>query len=210
MLLARRGATAGGYRLVLVGIGVGASLSGLNSLLLVTGNLDQAMYAQLWLAGSLNTRTWSHVVPAALGLLASVPLALYHGRRLEVLELGDASAAQLGMRWGMSRLPLPEAWAGQTPERAALLAVALAVAAYAASLLCWLAALRHLPLGRAYSLLSASYALVYLLAASLPAFDETFSTSKTLGVGLVVLGVLTVNARRTAAAPAHHPSRKAP
>ena len=84
-----------------------------------------------------------------------------------------ASAAQLGMRWGMSRLPLPEAWAGQTPERAALLAVAL-------------------------------------LAASLPAFDETFSTSKTLGVGLVVLGVLTVNARRTAAAPAHHPSRKAP
>lgn len=44
-----------------------------------------------------------------------------------------ASAAQLGMRWGMSRLPLPEAWAGQTPERAALLAVALAVAAYAAS-----------------------------------------------------------------------------
>ncbi|HBO8981142.1 TPA: 4-amino-4-deoxy-L-arabinose-phosphoundecaprenol flippase subunit ArnF, partial [Pseudomonas aeruginosa] len=91
-----------------------------------------------------------------------------------------------------------------------LLAVALAVAAYAASLLCWLAALRHLPLGRAYSLLSASYALVYLLAASLPAFDETFSTSKTLGVGLVVLGVLTVNARRTAAAPAHHPSRKAP
>ncbi|MCR3834856.1 4-amino-4-deoxy-L-arabinose-phospho-UDP flippase, partial [Pseudomonas aeruginosa] len=56
----------------------------------------------------------------------------------------------------------------------------------------------------------ASYALVYLLAASLPAFDETFSTSKTLGVGLVVLGVLTVNARRTAAAPAHHPSRKAP
>ena len=96
VLLARRGATAGGYRLVLVGIGVGASLSGLNSLLLVTGNLDQAMYAQLWLAGSLNTRTWSHVVPAALGLLASVPLALYHGRRLEVLELGDASAAQLG------------------------------------------------------------------------------------------------------------------
>ncbi|WP_426757916.1 FecCD family ABC transporter permease [Pseudomonas aeruginosa] len=72
VLLARRGATAGGYRLVLVGIGVGASLSGLNSLLLVTGNLDQAMYAQLWLAGSLNTRTWSHVVPAALGLLASV------------------------------------------------------------------------------------------------------------------------------------------
>ncbi|WP_034068483.1 FecCD family ABC transporter permease [Pseudomonas aeruginosa] len=92
VLLARRGATAGGYRPVLVGIGA--------------GNLDQAMYAQLWLAGSLNTRTWSHVVPAALGLLASVPLALYHGRRLEVLELGDASAAQLGVAVERVRLQM--------------------------------------------------------------------------------------------------------
>ncbi|EMX0638381.1 iron chelate uptake ABC transporter family permease subunit [Pseudomonas aeruginosa] len=108
------GATAGGYRLVLVGIGVGASLSGLNSLLLVTGNLDQAMYAQLWLAGSLNTRTWSHVVPAALGLLASVPLALYHGRRLEVLELGDASAAQLGVAVERVRLQMVLVAVGMT------------------------------------------------------------------------------------------------
>lgn len=114
VLLARRGATAGGYRLVLVGIGVGASLSGLNSLLLVTGNLDQAMYAQLWLAGSLNTRTWSHVVPAALGLLASVPLALYHGRRLEVLELGDASAAQLGVAVEHVRLQMVLVAVGMT------------------------------------------------------------------------------------------------
>ncbi|MGZ2925633.1 iron chelate uptake ABC transporter family permease subunit [Pseudomonas aeruginosa] len=114
VLLARRGATAGGYRLVLVGIGVGASLSGLNSLLLVTGNLDQAMYAQLWLAGSLNTRTWSHVVPAALGLLASVPLALYHGRRLGVLELGDASAAQLGVAVERVRLQMVLVAVGMT------------------------------------------------------------------------------------------------
>ncbi len=121
-----------------------------------------------------------------------------------------ASAAQLCMRWGISCLPLPEAWAGKTPERAALLAVALAVAAYAASLLCWLAALRHLPLGRAYSLLSASYALVYLLAASLPAFDETFRTQQDPGRRPGGARVSTVNARRTAAAPAHHPSRKAP
>ena len=81
---------------------------------LVTGNLDQAMYAQLWLAGSLNTRTWSHVVPAALGLLASVPLALYHGRRLEVLELGDASAAQLGVAVERVRLQMVLVAVGMT------------------------------------------------------------------------------------------------
>lgn len=58
-----------------------------------------------------------------------------------------------------------------------------------------LVALRDLPLGRAYSLLSISYALVYLLAASLPLFNENFSLSKTLGVALVILGVITINSR---------------
>lgn len=95
--LARKGGSHGGYRLVLVGIGVGASLSGLNNLLLVTGNLDQAMFAQLWLAGSLNTRTWSHVVPASFGLLIVMPLALYHARRVDLLEMGDETANQLGV-----------------------------------------------------------------------------------------------------------------
>jgi undecaprenyl phosphate-alpha-L-ara4N flippase subunit ArnF len=46
-------------------------------------------------------------------------------------------------------------------------------------------------------LLSFSYALVYLLAASLPVFHESFTLSKTLGVALVILGVLTINSRRT-------------
>ncbi|MBW5466101.1 hypothetical protein GOY11_34420 [Pseudomonas aeruginosa] len=41
--------SAGGYRLVLVCIGVGASLSGQNSLLLVHGSLYTAMYASLCL-----------------------------------------------------------------------------------------------------------------------------------------------------------------
>ncbi len=56
-LLAMKGRTTGGYRLILVGIGVGAVLSGLNTVMLVAGDLDQAASAQLWLAGSLNTRT---------------------------------------------------------------------------------------------------------------------------------------------------------
>ncbi|TBU98527.1 FecCD family ABC transporter permease [Stutzerimonas kirkiae] len=103
-LLAMKGRSSGGYRLVLVGLGVGASLSGLNNILLVTGDLDQAMFAQLWLAGSLNTRTWSHVVPAALCLLLVIPIALYHGRRLDLLEMGDAAASQLGVAVERTRL----------------------------------------------------------------------------------------------------------
>ncbi|WP_223513658.1 4-amino-4-deoxy-L-arabinose-phosphoundecaprenol flippase subunit ArnF [Pseudomonas sp. GL-B-19] len=105
------------------------------------------------------------------------------------------SAAQLGMRWSMTRLPSPDHWLTASIDPVAIVVVLSAIIAYALSMLCWLAALRDLPLGRAYSLLSISYALVYLLAASLPLFNETFSLSKTLGVALVMLGVIIINSR---------------
>ncbi|KAF1071790.1 MAG: Ferric enterobactin transport system permease protein FepG [Pseudomonas citronellolis] len=113
-LLARQGRSSGGYRLVLVGIGVGATLSGLNQYLLVSADLDQAAFAQLWLAGSLNTRTWAHVVPAALGLLAILPVAACHARHLELMEMGDASASQLGVAVERVRLGMVLAAVGLT------------------------------------------------------------------------------------------------
>ncbi|ASV38861.1 4-amino-4-deoxy-L-arabinose-phospho-UDP flippase [Pseudomonas sp. NS1(2017)] len=122
------------------------------------------------------------------------------GFALALGSVGLVSAAQLGMRWSMTRLPLPSEWLSafnnNSIDLGALGVVSLAILAYALSMLCWLGALKHLPLGRAYSLLSISYALVYLLAASLPVFNEDFSVSKTLGVALVILGVLVINSRR--------------
>lgn len=120
------------------------------------------------------------------------------------------SAAQLGMRWSMTRLPHPEqlisALSHGSVDASAVNVVLAAILAYAVSMFTWLAALRDLPLGRAYSLLSISYALVYVLAAGLPLFNETFSFSKTLGVALVILGVITINSR-----PVHAPTiRRAP
>lgn len=114
-------------------------------------------------------------------------------------SVGLVSSAQLGMRWSMTRLPQPEQWlaalSAGSVDLTALAVVVAAIFAYALSMLCWLAALRDLPLGRAYSLLSISYALVYLLAASLPLFNESFSFTKSLGVALVMLGVITINTR---------------
>ncbi|MDE1166653.1 MAG: 4-amino-4-deoxy-L-arabinose-phosphoundecaprenol flippase subunit ArnF [Pseudomonas sp.] len=119
-----------------------------------------------------------------------------------ILALGSValvSGAQLGMRWGMTRLPSLDALLNVHDLPWGVLAVlAGAILAYALSMLCWLGALRDLPLGRAYSMLSISYALVYLLAAVLPAFNEHFSMLKTLGVTLVILGVIIINLR-----PAH-------
>ena len=125
-------------------------------------------------------------------------------RRGWVFAMGSVvlvSGAQLGMRWSMTRLPEPAQWLAAINQGdislTALGVVLGAIMAYALSMLCWLLALRDVPLGRAYSLLSISYALVYLLAASLPMFNESFTLSKTLGVTLVILGVLTINSRRT-------------
>ena len=105
--------------------------------------------------------------------------------------------AQLGMRWSMMRLPHPEALLAAGARAIALFPLAVlaaAVAAYGASLACWLVALRHLALSRAYSILSLSYALVYVAAALLPGLDGGFSLRKSLGVVLVLLGVALVNA----------------
>ncbi|CAK9890589.1 MULTISPECIES: FecCD family ABC transporter permease [Pseudomonas] len=105
-VVSMRGRSTGGYRLVLVGIGVGAMLSGLNTVLLVTGDLDRAMSAQIWLAGSLNTRTWSHVLPAALGFIVIVPVVVCHARRIDLLEMGDDAASQFGIAPERTRLIL--------------------------------------------------------------------------------------------------------
>lgn len=96
----------GGYRLVLVGIGVGAMLQALNVILLARGNIDEAMSAQLWLAGSLNTRTWMHASSAGLGFAVAAPIVLALARPLNLLELGEDTARQLGVAVGRSRLLL--------------------------------------------------------------------------------------------------------
>ncbi|TDV72477.1 4-amino-4-deoxy-L-arabinose-phosphoundecaprenol flippase subunit ArnF [Pseudomonas sp. LP_7_YM] len=125
-------------------------------------------------------------------------------RRGLALAMGSVmlvSAAQLGMRWGMLRLPQPEQWLAAVRDghinTLALGVVLTAIGAYGLSMLCWLGALRDIPLSRAYSLLSISYALVYLLATALPFFNEALTVPRTVGVTLIVLGVVTINFRRS-------------
>lgn len=70
-----------------------------------------------------------------------------------------------------------------------LLMLLLGVLGYLGSLLCWLGALRYLPLHRAYPLLALSYGLVYLCAITLPWLHESFSLLKSAGVLFIILGV---------------------
>lgn len=105
-LLSVRGGVSGGYRLVLVGIGVGAVLGALNGLMLVLGDLDNAVAANMWLAGSLSARTWLHAVPVTVGVLVIVPFVAVLGRRASLMEMGDDLAQQLGVRVERTRVGL--------------------------------------------------------------------------------------------------------
>lgn len=113
-LLALKGRVTGGYRLVLVGIGVGATLTGVNTMLLVASDLDRSTSAQIWLAGSLTARSWSHAASAALGLILIVPIALLNARRLALLEMGDDAASQLGVAVERTRLAMVMTGVGLT------------------------------------------------------------------------------------------------
>jgi iron complex transport system permease protein len=113
------GRGAVGYRLVLVGIGLNAMLWAVNSYLLITAKLEDAMSAQVWLIGSLNGRSWDQLWPV-LGLtLICLPLLMAASRPLGLLEMGDDAARALGIRADRTRVVI------------VILAVALAAAATA-------------------------------------------------------------------------------
>ena len=105
LLSVKHGAT-GGYRLVLMGIGAGATLNALNGLMLVRGDLDNAVAANLWLAGSLNARSWDHVFPVMSGCLLLIPAVGLVVARLGLIEMGDDVARQLGVNVERTRFAM--------------------------------------------------------------------------------------------------------
>lgn len=103
-LLARRRRRTGGYRLVLIGIGVSGMLSAMTTILLARSDLDLASQAQVWLAGSLAARTWEHAGIGAVGVVVLVPVLAVFARRLSVMEMGDDQAEGLGVATERARL----------------------------------------------------------------------------------------------------------
>jgi iron complex transport system permease protein len=92
------------YRLVLVGIGVGSIAVSATSYLLTRSKVEVAQQALVWITGSLNGRDWSHVRSMAIALAVLAPILLVLVRRLRVLQLGDDTAAGLGLTVERSRL----------------------------------------------------------------------------------------------------------
>ncbi|SCL49526.1 FecCD family ABC transporter permease [Micromonospora chersina] len=88
----------GGHRLVLIGIGVTAILTGVNGWLLTRAPLMDAARAALWLTGSLDGRGWANALPVLGALAVLLPAVLLaRAPALRLLEMGDDSAAGLGV-----------------------------------------------------------------------------------------------------------------
>lgn len=100
----RQGIT--GFRLIIVGIGVGAILQALTSWFSVKADLDVALRAAIWGAGTLSGMQWSTLGAAAIAAVI-VALALPKiGRSLPQFALGDDVAASLGMRVELAKVGL--------------------------------------------------------------------------------------------------------
>jgi len=102
-LLSTRGGVQG-YRLILVGIGISAVLQAANDYLLTRARVEDAQQAQVWITGSLNGRGWEQALPLGIGLAILVPITLFAGRSLTMMDLGDDAARALGVDLGRTRM----------------------------------------------------------------------------------------------------------
>lgn len=95
-----------GFRLIIVGIGISAMLSSLNTWLILKADLEEAMSAAAWGAGSLNGVSWDQVVVGSACIAVLLVLAGRLSRPMRQMELGDDTAASHGVRVSATRLGL--------------------------------------------------------------------------------------------------------
>ncbi|MBG9296350.1 iron chelate uptake ABC transporter family permease subunit [Corynebacterium diphtheriae bv. gravis] len=95
-----------GLRIILVGLGISAILSALNRWLITRGELDTALSAASWGAGSLNGLRWTIAIPACCVLAILITTTIPLRRFLDVLSLGDDLAVGLGLRLQLTKLLL--------------------------------------------------------------------------------------------------------
>lgn len=102
-LLAYRGGVAG-TRLILIGIGIAAMLDSVTAYILSRAAQWDLQEATRWLTGSLNGTNWAQVGPVAVALLVLGPVLLAQSKNLAATQLGDDTAAALGVRVDRTRL----------------------------------------------------------------------------------------------------------
>ncbi len=95
-----------GFRLIIVGIGISALLSAFNSWMIKAADLNVAMSAAIWGAGSLNGLGVDQLVPVAIVLIIIMPLTMLLARPMRQLEMGDDAARASGVNANRTRVSL--------------------------------------------------------------------------------------------------------
>lgn len=95
LLAWRRGVS--GMRIIIVGLGVGIFLTSLNTYLITTMCLEEAVVVAGWGAGNLESIRWMHVTPLVIVLVLVLPVLLLRARDMTMLEMGDDPATAIGV-----------------------------------------------------------------------------------------------------------------
>ena len=104
LLAYKRGVS--GSRLVLVGIGINALLAAAVTFMQVRYPIERVAAAARWQAGTLFGVSWGDARTLGIGLAVLLPAAFVAMRRLRILQLGDDTAASMGLRVERDRLAL--------------------------------------------------------------------------------------------------------
>jgi len=105
-MLARRNKRVEGFRLIIVGIGVSATLGSLNSYLITRADVEDAMVVGFWSAGSINRVTWNSLIPVMILAAVVVAAVALLAPALRQMELGDDAATTQGVSVERTRLML--------------------------------------------------------------------------------------------------------
>lgn len=95
-----------GARLILVGIGVAAMCQAVVSYVIARAAEYDLPAAMRWITGNLNDATWDRALPVAGAVIVLAPVLLGLSGRLEILRMGDDTAAAVGLPVERSRLLL--------------------------------------------------------------------------------------------------------
>ena len=95
-----------GFRLIIVGIATSAVLAAVNTWLILKADLEDAMSAAVWGAGTLNNKEWVHAQPVLIVAVILVIPVFWVAYRMPMLDMGDDAAAALGVRVERTRLAM--------------------------------------------------------------------------------------------------------
>ena len=93
-----------GFRLIVVGIAVGAVLSSVNQWIIIKIKLQQAITASIWQQGSLNGLEWAQLYPVLVCVAVALIALVAIGPQLPILQMGDDAAGALGVRPERARI----------------------------------------------------------------------------------------------------------